>query len=130
MNGPKRSVVEQIWATFVGGKGFHGAENPLTEQDMVSHTDAARGPSPGGGADPSRREVRGAEITQSMNLLDLVLSDAAGTLKRTSWKVILCTEWGMFLETQKPRERGDFVMAFPKIIPSNTHWTRKRRECQ
>lgn len=99
MNGLKRSVVEQIWATFVGGKGFHGPENPLTEQDMVSHTDVARGLSLDGGADPSCREVRTAEITQSMNLLDLMVSDAAETLKLSSWKVILYTKWGMFLET-------------------------------
>lgn len=101
MNGLKRSVVEQIWATFIAGKGSHGTENPLTEQNMVSHTEAARGLSRGG-ADPSSREVRGAESTRSLNLLDLMVRVAAETLKLTWWKVILGDVPGE-LEAQKKR---------------------------
>lgn len=45
VDGLKRSVVEQTWATFKVERNFM-AQRILTGQDLVSHTDAARWPLP------------------------------------------------------------------------------------
>lgn len=78
------SVVEQIWAKFICRKEFHSTENPLTKtclsrprHGVTSRCSKVASPQ----ESRSFLQRRGAESTQSKNLLDLMVSVAAETLK-------------------------------------------------
>ena len=143
MDGPTRSVAEQIWAKLIFRREFHGTENLLmttfnsSEQTKAwCHTQCPKVALPWGSRSSLQRSERSRETCTERES-----SSSHGQWCSRNFEVhgrLFCVlTGGCTRRSESPEisffqhvKTGHFGVAFTKIVPSNAHWTEERRECQ
>ena len=143
MDGPTRSVTEQIWSKLISRREFHGTENLLmttfnsSEQTKAwCHTQCPKVALPRGSRSSLQRSERSRETCTERES-----SSPHGQWCSRNFEVhgrLFCVLTGDCTGRSKSPEifffqhvkTGHFGVAFTKIVPSNAHWTEERRECQ